>query len=155
MTHQWDHIRDVHADFMVMDKDKEILHSNSYTLLIKNNCLVQYQLSLLACMMMHGLSYLRYFMIVGPPLTPAANLSRGKLTPLNLAPKLDPDLVTVGNLVFRPHQLVRVELSSSDIAADEAKYAAVLDKFLARAQAERQKINSRSDQLQVSFLIGE
>lgn len=69
------------------------------------------------------------------------------------AAKPDPDLVTVGSLVFRPNQLVRVELTSSDIAADEAKYADVLKQFLARAQSEREKINVQSDKLQVGTFL--
>lgn len=68
--------------------------------------------------------------------------------------KKDPNLVTVGNLVFKPGQSVRLELNGVDLAADEAKYAKVLRSFLARAQTQREAINTKSDKLQVKPLAG-
>ena len=58
--------------------------------------------------------------------------------------------MSVGNLVFRADQLVRLGLASSDVAAEEACFVEVLNKFLTKATAEREAVAARAEAVQVT-----
>lgn len=55
----------------------------------------------------------------------------------------------VDGLVFEAGQLVRLQLSCSEVAAEEAEFAVQLRAFLGRAEASQKSINARAAALQV------
>ena len=54
--------------------------------------------------------------------------------------------------MFRADQLVRLELASSDVAAEEACFVEVLNKFLMKARAEREAVAAKAEVVQVTNL---
>lgn len=63
-------------------------------------------------------------------------------------------------LIFRPGQLVRLELLDSDVAADEGSFAQMLGEFLARARAGKREVVEEAEALQgllgeVALFLGE
>jgi hypothetical protein len=57
----------------------------------------------------------------------------------------------VEGLIFRPGQLVRLELLDSDVAADEGSFAQMLGEFLARARAGKREVVEEAEALQVHW----
>jgi len=62
---------------------------------------------------------------------------------------VETELLTVEGLIFRPGQLVRLELMDSEVAADEGRFAQVLGQFLDKARAGKKQVVEEADSLQV------
>ncbi len=56
----------------------------------------------------------------------------------------------VDGLIFRPGQLVRVDVQESELAKLEGKFADLLDEFLQKARAGREKVVEEANSLQVN-----
>lgn len=66
------------------------------------------------------------------------------------------DAIVVDGLIFKPGQLIRLQLEASNVASEEEQFANLVAAFLQKAHAGRQAINAESDKLQVtSFRLSE
>ena len=61
---------------------------------------------------------------------------------------LEPELVVLEGLTFRPGQFVRIELQLADTAAEEGQFAKLISGFLSKAAAGRQVINEEAEKVQ-------
>ena len=67
-----------------------------------------------------------------------------------LAKNLEPELLVVDGLTFRPGESVRMELQIAENATEEGHFAKLVSAFLSKAHAGRKKINEEAEKVQVS-----
>lgn len=84
--------------------------------------------------------------LAGPATDRRAPISQGAL---KSGGKLTPELLVVDGLIFKPGQLVRLDVQPSETAVEEGHFAQLISVFLSKAHAGREKINKEAEKVQV------